>query len=54
MTTAQRQQAARILLPELLKAIRTNRSNPAARAYVREAILRVRQMRGILELRAGL
>jgi hypothetical protein len=36
----------------ILDAIRALRSNPEARAYVREAILRVRQLRGILEARA--
>lgn len=37
------------LIPLLLDCIRAQRKNPAARADVREAILRVRQLRGIIE-----
>jgi hypothetical protein len=37
------------LIPLLLDCIREQRKNRAARAEVREAILRVRQLRGIVE-----
>jgi hypothetical protein len=37
------------LVPILLACIREQRKNRVARAEVREAILRVRQLRGIIE-----
>lgn len=42
--------ALTLLAQELPKAINANRSNPEARPMVREAILRLRQVRGMLEL----
>lgn len=40
------------MIKNLLLGVRLHRSNPNARALVREAILRVRQLRGILEARS--
>lgn len=40
----------RTLASQLEKAIRINRSNPTCRKEVREAILRLRQIRGLIEL----
>ena len=48
MTTTRKQLAER-LIPLLLDCIRAQRRNLAARAEVREAIRRVRQLRGIIE-----
>jgi hypothetical protein len=45
-----RGKVAAALIPQLLACIRSQRRNPVARPLVREAILRVRQLRGVLEL----
>lgn len=44
-----RKHLAITLIPLLLDCIRAQRKNPAARAEVREAIIRVRQLRGVVE-----
>jgi hypothetical protein len=44
-----RKEIAIKLVPLLLACIREQRKNRVARAEVREAILRVRQLRGIIE-----
>jgi hypothetical protein len=53
MTKTTRATLAASLIPQLLACIRAQRSNPAARASVREAIRRVKQLRGIIELEGG-
>lgn len=44
-----RKELAQSLIPLLLTCIREQRRNPDARAHVREAIRRVRQLRGVVE-----
>jgi hypothetical protein len=47
----EREMNYRILASQLENAIRINRSNPICRKEVREAILRLRQIRGLIELK---